>query len=36
MWQLLNVGGDMEWNAVIRLEFDFFGPWLAEQITCSM
>lgn len=34
--QLFNNWGNMGRNAVIRLEFDFFGPWLTEQMTCSM
>jgi hypothetical protein len=28
--------GDMARRAVIRLEFDFLGPWLTEQITRSV
>lgn len=32
---LFNDGGDVAPNAVVRLEFDFFGLWLAEQIMCS-
>ena len=34
--QIFNDWGNMEWNAAIRLEFDFFGPRLTKQITCSM
>lgn len=36
VWRLFNDGADRERNAMIRLEFDFFGPWPPKQITCSM
>lgn len=32
---LCNDGGDVAPNAVVRLESDFFGLWLTEQIMCS-
>lgn len=34
--QIFNDWGNEGWSAVIGLEFDFFGPWLAKQITCSV